>query len=223
MEGVEPSSSRAGTRQDRMIAMRRENTREKKGTDRSTDKTKVPIDTKQTLTRVAVQMVRMQPPLEYDQYLGMLRGRKACSQSQSVSHSAQSGRPSVDQSVSQTACARSQSAGLVGVGCDETDFTCHPFVSLQYVHTRTVQYEYGVDMVGNGYAMACMSTWMPSQKPTQRVRQGPRQPRRGRRRLIQPVQLADAGDHLWSCVLHRTSYRRTLHSKRSLPGTVFFF
>lgn len=51
--------------------------------------------------------------------------------------------------------------------------------------------------------------WMPSQKPTQRVRQGPRQPRRGGRRLIQPVQLAEAGDHLWSCVLHRTSYRRT--------------
>lgn len=125
------------------------------GMDRATDKTKVPIDTKQTQMRVAVQMVRMQPPLEYDEYLGMLRGRKACSQSQSV----RPVRPSVDQSVSQPACAQesvSQSVSqLVGGRCDRTDFTCHPFPCRTVRTYSTAGCGHGT--VDSGYAVACMS------------------------------------------------------------------
>lgn len=164
--------------------------------DRSTDKTKVPIDTKQTHLRVAVHVVRMQPPLEYDEYLGMLRGRKACSQSQSVRPV-----PQVRQSISRSASQRAPGVSqLVGGRCDDTDFTCHPFPCRTYYTTYSV-------LCSN--AMACMSNGCHLRNPHNRVRQGPRQARRGRRRLIQPVQLAEASDHLWSYILHRTSYRPT--------------
>lgn len=90
--------------------------------------------------------------------------------------------------------------------------------STYAVQSQTVWCGHGMVMQWHAWQ------WMPSQKQptTGSVEQdkGPRQAREGGRRLIQ---LAEAGDHLWSSVLQRTSYRRIPPPPAGYTVPFFFF